>query len=96
LDQCSDNKQKPPIAEFTAISVAAWGIPSHVISKALFELHARCENGYLAIAAISTLPISAYLVDLQESLGVSCSRPLHRPTGALRAENPGQTKPEAA
>jgi hypothetical protein len=72
----SDNKENLPIGEFTAIQVTP-GEPFNMSSKAS-ELHARCENGYLAIAADIDPSYMGVLVDYKNR-GVRCSRP--SPTG---------------
>lgn len=84
----SDNKDNLPIGEFTAIQVTP-GESFRMSSKAS-ELHARCENGYLAVAADVDPSYLGVLVDYKNR-GVRCSRP--SPTGpqALPApENPGK------
>lgn len=72
----SDNKENLPIGEFTAIQVTP-GETFNMSSKAS-ELHARCENGYLAIAADIDSSYLGVLVDYKNR-GVRCSRP--SPTG---------------
>jgi hypothetical protein len=84
----SDNKENLPIGEFTAIQVTP-GEPFNMSSKAS-ELHARCENGYLAIAADIDSSYRGVLVDYKNR-GVRCSRPSPTGPSALpEPENPGQ------
>jgi hypothetical protein len=84
----SDNKENLPIGEFTAIQVTP-GESFNMSAKAS-ELHARCENGYLAIATDIDSSYLGVLVDYRNR-GVRCSRPSPTGPSALpEPENPGQ------
>ncbi len=72
----SDNKDHVPVGEFEAIHVTP-DEPFRMSPKAS-ELHAVCENGYLAIAADVDPSFRGILVDYKNR-GVRCARP--SPTG---------------
>ncbi|MBD3641856.1 MAG: kinase [Marinobacter sp.] len=72
----SDNKDHVPVGEFEAIHVTP-DEPFRMSPKAS-ELHAVCENGYLAIAADVDPSFRGILVDYKNR-GVRCVRP--SPTG---------------
>ena len=79
----SDNKDNMPIGEFKAIQVSP-GETFRMSPKAS-ELHAVCENGYLAIAADTDPSYRGVLVDYKNR-GVRCSRP--SPTGPAALPQP--------
>lgn len=84
----SDNKDNMPIGEFKAIQVSP-GETFRMSSKAS-ELHAVCENGYLAIAADIDSSYRGVLVDYKNR-GIRCSRPSPTAPSALpQPENPQQ------
>lgn len=83
----SDNKENLPIGEFTAIQVSPG--ESFRMSPKASELHARCENGYLAVAADVDPSYLGVLVDYKNR-GVRCSRPSPPGPQAL----PAPEKPE--
>lgn len=68
----SDNKDHVPVGEFQAIHVKP-GEPFRMSPKAS-ELHAVCENGYLAIAADVDPSFRGILVDYKNR-GIRCRRP---------------------
>ncbi|SFR42772.1 hypothetical protein SAMN04488073_1040 [Marinobacter gudaonensis] len=68
----SDNKDHVPVGDFTAIHVTE-GETFRMSPKAS-ELHAVCENGYLAIAADVDPSFRGILVDYKNR-GVRCRRP---------------------
>lgn len=68
----SDNKDHVPVGEFTAIHVKPG--EAFRMSRKSSELHAICENGYLAIAADVDPSFRGILVDYKNR-GVRCSRP---------------------
>ncbi|MEQ5814448.1 kinase [Marinobacter sp. NFXS11] len=72
----SENKDHMPVGDFQAIHVTD-DDPFRMSPKAS-ELHAVCENGYLAIAADVDPSFRGILVDYKNR-GVRCSRP--SPTG---------------
>lgn len=72
----SDNKDHVPVGDFQAIHVTPEE-PFRMSPKAS-ELHAACENGYLAIAADVDPSFRGILVDYKNR-GVRCRRP--SPTG---------------
>ena len=72
----SENKDHMPVGDFQAINVTEED-PFRMSPKAS-ELHAVCENGYLAIAADVDPSFRGILVDYKNR-GVRCSRP--SPTG---------------
>lgn len=84
----SDNKDNMPIGEFKAIQVNP-GDTFRMSSKAS-ELHAVCENGYLAIAADVDPSYRGVLVDYKNR-GVRCSRP--SPTGPAALPQPENQVP---
>lgn len=73
----SDNKDHVPVGDFQAIHVTP-DEPFRMSPKAS-ELHAACENGFLAIAADVDPSFRGILVDYKNR-GVRCSRPA--PTAA--------------
>ncbi|MGC8121755.1 kinase [Marinobacter sp. VGCF2001] len=68
----SDNKDHAPVGEFTAIHVKPGD--TFRMSRKSSELHAVCENGYLAIAADVDPSFRGILVDYKNR-GVRCARP---------------------
>lgn len=68
----SDNKDHIPVGDFQAIHVTP-DEPLRMSPKAS-ELHATCENGFLAIAADADPSFRGILVDYKNR-GVRCSRP---------------------
>ena len=82
----SDNKDHVPVGEFEAIHIKP-GEPFRMSPKAS-ELHAACEQGFLAIAADVDPDFRGILVDYKNR-GVRCSRgpapvhdsPVHENTG---------------
>ncbi|MDY6815096.1 MAG: kinase [Pseudomonadota bacterium] len=68
----SDNKDHVPVGQFEAIHVTP-DEPFRMSPKAS-ELHAVCENGYLAIAADVDPSFRGILVDYKNR-GVRCRRP---------------------
>lgn len=73
----SDNKDNVPVGEFEAIHIEP-GEPFRMSPKAS-ELHAVCEQGFLAIAADVDPSFRGILVDYKNR-GVRCSRgpaPVH-------------------
>ncbi len=73
----SDNKDHVPVGDFQAINIKPEE-PFRMSPKAS-ELHAVCENGFLAIAADVNPSFRGILVDYKNR-GVRCSRPA--PTAA--------------
>lgn len=72
----SENKDHMPVGDFQAIHVTE-DDPFRMSPKAS-ELHAVCENGYLAIAADVDPSFRGILVDYKNR-GIRCARP--SPTG---------------
>ncbi|HTN33965.1 MAG TPA: kinase [Marinobacter sp.] len=70
----SDNKDHVPVGDFRAIHITE-DQPFRMSPKAS-ELHAVCEDGYLAIAADTDPSFMGILVDYKNR-GVRCSRPSH-------------------
>jgi hypothetical protein len=68
----SDNKDHVPVGDFQAIHIAE-DQPFRMSPKAS-ELHAVCEDGYLAIAADADPSFMGILVDYKNR-GVRCTRP---------------------
>lgn len=68
----SDNKDHAPVGDFQAIHITE-GETFRMSPKAS-ELHAVCENGYLAIAADVDPSFRGILVDYKNR-GVRCARP---------------------
>ncbi|SHK34294.1 hypothetical protein SAMN05216369_1614 [Marinobacter antarcticus] len=68
----SDNKDHVPVGDFQAIHVTP-GETFRMSPKAS-ELHATCENGYLAVAADVDSSFRGILVDYKNR-GVRCYRP---------------------
>ena len=67
----SDNKDHVPVGEFEAVHVKP--DETFQMSKKPSELHAVCEQGYLAIAADADPSFRGILVDYKNR-GVRCSR----------------------
>lgn len=73
----SDNKDHMPVGEFEAVHIKP-GEPFRMAPKSS-ELHAVCEQGFLAIAADADPSFRGILVDYKNR-GVRCSRgpaPVH-------------------
>jgi len=86
----SDNKDNVPVGDFQAIHVTP-GETFRMSPKAS-ELHATCENGYLAIAADVDPSFRGILVDYKNR-GVRCYRP--SPTAPAAIPQPEMpTQPE--
>lgn len=68
----SDNKDHVPVGDFKAIHVTPG--ETFRMSQKASELHAACENGYLAIAADADPSFRGVLVDYKNR-GVRCYRP---------------------
>ncbi|MEP1217219.1 MAG: kinase [Marinobacter sp.] len=84
----SDNKDHVPVGEFEAVHITP--DEEFRMSPKSSELHAVCEQGYLAIAADVDPDFRGILVDYKNR-GVRCSR------GSAAMENrPGQEKQEPA
>jgi hypothetical protein len=83
----SENKDHMPVGDFQAIHVTE-DEPFRMSPKAS-ELHAVCENGYLAIAADVDPDFRGILVDYKNR-GVRCSRP--SPTGPAVPPAPEATE----
>lgn len=79
----SDNKDHMPVGDFQAIHVTE--DDAFRMSRKASELHAVCENGYLAIAADVDPSFRGILVDYKNR-GVRCSRP--SPTGPAVPSSP--------
>ena len=87
----SDNKDHVPVGDFQAVHVNP-GETFRMSPKAS-ELHAVCENGYMAIAADADPSFRGILVDYKNR-GVRCYRP--SPTGPEALPQPEEAKqPEA-
>lgn len=87
----SDNKDHVPVGDFQAVHVNP-GETFRMSPKAS-ELHAVCENGYMAIAADTDPSFRGILVDYKNR-GVRCYRP--SPTGPEALPQPEEaTQPEA-
>ena len=84
----SENKDHMPVGDFQAIHVTEED-PFRMSPKAS-ELHAVCENGYLAIAADVDPSFRGILVDYKNR-GVRCSRP--SPTGPAVLPAPATPDP---
>lgn len=84
----SENKDHVPVGDFQAIHVTE-DDPFRMSPKAS-ELHAVCENGYLAIAADVDPSFRGILVDYKNR-GIRCARP--SPTGP--AVPPAPEAPDA-
>lgn len=80
----SDNKDHVPVGDFQAIHVTE-GETFRMSPKAS-ELHAVCENGYMAIAADVDPSFRGILVDYKNR-GVRCYRP--SPTAPSAIPEPG-------
>lgn len=77
----SDNKDHVPVGEFEAVHIKP-GEPFRMSPKSS-ELHAVCEQGFLAIAADVDPSFRGILVDYKNR-GVRCSRgpaPVHEGSG---------------
>ncbi|WP_323752434.1 kinase [Marinobacter sp.] len=68
----SDNKDHVPVGDFQAIHLDPG--EEFRMSRKSSELHAVCENGYLAIAADVDPSFRGVLVDYKNR-GVRCARP---------------------
>ncbi|MCE0758815.1 kinase [Marinobacter sp. G11] len=68
----SDNKDHVPVGDFQAIHIKPG--EEFRMSRKSSELHAVCENGYLAIAADVDPSFRGILVDYKNR-GVRCQRP---------------------
>src|SRR5690554_6338619 len=79
----SDNKDHVPVGDFQAIHVKPG--EEFRMSRKSSELHAVCENGYLAIAADVDPSFRGILVDYKNR-GVRCQRP--SPTNKDLASEP--------
>jgi hypothetical protein len=79
----SENKDHVPVGDFKAIHITE-GETFRMSPKAS-ELHAVCENGYLAIAADVDPSFRGILVDYKNR-GVRCRRP--SPTGQAVPRQP--------
>lgn len=79
----SDNKDHVPVGDFQAIHITE-GETFRMSPKAS-ELHAVCENGYMAIAADVDPSFRGILVDYKNR-GVRCYRP--SPTGPAAIPEP--------
>lgn len=75
----SDNKDHVPVGDFQAIHITE-GKPFRMSPKAS-ELHAVCEDGYLAIAADTDPSFMGLLVDYKNR-GVRCARRSPKAPGA--------------
>ena len=84
----SENKDHMPVGDFQAIHVTEED-PFRMSPKAS-ELHAVCENGYLAIAADVDPSFRGILVDYKNR-GVRCSRPSPTGPAVLPAPEPPDT-----
>ena len=84
----SDNKDHVPVGDFQAINITP-DEPFRMSPKAS-ELHAVCENGFLAIAADVDPSFRGILVDYKNR-GVRCSRPA--PTASPVPNNPAPANP---
>lgn len=86
----SDNKDHVPVGDFQAIHITE-GETFRMSPKAS-ELHAVCENGYMAIAADVDPSFRGILVDYKNR-GVRCYRP--SPTGPAAIPEPdGAAQPK--
>lgn len=81
----SDNKDHVPVGDFRAIHITP-GETFRMSPKAS-ELHAVCENGYMAIAADTDPSFRGILVDYKNR-GVRCYRP--SPTAPAALPEPKQ------
>lgn len=77
----SDNKDHVPVGEFEAVHITPG--EEFRMSPKSSELHAVCEQGYLAVAADADPDFRGILVDYKNR-GVRCSR----------GPAPGQNEPE--
>ena len=77
------NKDNVPVGDFKAIHIT--GGETFRMSPKASELHAVCENGYLAIAADVDPSFRGILVDYKNR-GVRCKRP--SPTGPAVPRQP--------
>ncbi|AXS82628.1 MULTISPECIES: kinase [Marinobacter] len=77
------NKDHVPVGDFKAIHIT--GEETFRMSPKASELHAVCENGYLAIAADVDPSFRGILVDYKNR-GVRCRRP--SPTGPAVPRQP--------
>lgn len=86
----SDNKDHVPVGDFQAIHVTPG--ETFRMSPKSSELHAVCENGYMAIAADIDPSFRGILVDYKNR-GVRCYRP--SPTAPSALPEPDQTSEPA-
>ncbi|QSP94568.1 kinase [Marinobacter salinisoli] len=84
----SDNKDHVPVGSFEAIHVNP--DKAFRMSHKASELHAACENGYLAIAADVDPSFRGILVDYKNR-GVRCYR--QSPTAPSVPQSPAATEP---
>lgn len=82
----SDNKDHVPVGDFKAIHITPG--ETFRMSPKSSELHAICENGYMAIAADIDPSFRGILVDYKNR-GVRCYRP--SPTAPSAIPEPDQT-----
>ncbi len=82
----TDNKDHVPVGDFKAIHVTDGD--TFRMSRKASELHAVCENGYLAIAADVDPSFRGILVDYKNR-GVRCARP--SPTAPAAPQPPEAT-----
>ncbi|MBU2874851.1 kinase [Marinobacter salexigens] len=82
----SDNKDHVPVGDFKAIHITQG--ETFRMSPKSSELHAVCENGYMAIAADIDPSFRGILVDYKNR-GVRCYRP--SPTAPSAIPEPDQT-----
>ncbi|MBQ0746948.1 kinase [Marinobacter sp.] len=84
----SDNKDHVPVGDFQAVHIKP-GETFRMSPKAS-ELHAVCENGYLAVAADVDPSFRGILVDYKNR-GVRCYRPSPTAPAAMpQPDAPGQ------
>ncbi len=81
----TEHKDHVPVGDFKAVHIQPG--ESFRMSRKSSELHAACENGYLAIAADVDPSFRGILVDYKNR-GVRCNRP--SPTDPNPAANPDE------
>lgn len=90
----SDNKDHVPVGDFKAIHITEG--ETFRMSPKSSELHAVCENGYMAIAADSDPAFRGILVDYKNR-GVRCYKPSSSNTTATQEpEAPAQPEEPAS
>ena len=90
----SDNKDHVPVGDFQAIHITP-GETFRMSPKAS-ELHAACENGYLAVAADVDPSFRGILVDYKNR-GVRCYRPSATAPAVVRQpEEPAEQEKPAS